>query len=601
MTQYFDQLKGFLQYGTAIVFVLGIFSFVGKSCLSLFQITRNLGQNQKLDLLAPSIGAAAISLPLVYVAQRGVAISNFVVWLVIVLLGLPLAVRKILSTKQRIDLTSRITSNIRLWSIYPLAAAAGLVPYMQLLVKPGFPAGFGTSATWTNNDLGVYIQMATNVGKSGVRDAGLVTGWNAGLQASFDHPSAHSFFVAVARILNREPYQVGIVLMATIVAIIFLASTFVVQNLSKSQHHSILLASGLVVINPPLVAAVTNFFYPQLFSISIVIGYLGLAIVVCRNRQSTWGPGLLAFLTTAVLLVSVEIAAVLIPLVTLFVFAMSPRNLWKNIFLKITGSHLVILSLLYLLNRELLQSQIDVLFKLSGSGVAGWKSNFVSPSMIFGLTPNQFAGPYSSGTRLLDAFIFFAIVAICVTKVYQERKNSLLVLSLSTLIGLTAFAIRKWGVDGYQTWKLITSLTPFFMLLFISLLLKARGKEKSIVAVAVAMFTVGATFNWTGSIWKDGEVSSYLNQHLAEILRLKKTSTQTGLNVLLAPYFETMAASVISGAPSRLSSPNYFNGGEPIYYRCTVTTEDKLSLLPGHGPIVAKKGPYILVGTPECD
>jgi hypothetical protein len=32
------------------------------------------------------------------------------------------------------------------------------------MVKPGFPSGFGTSATWTNNDLGAYIKMATNVG-----------------------------------------------------------------------------------------------------------------------------------------------------------------------------------------------------------------------------------------------------------------------------------------------------------------------------------------------------------------------------------------------------------------------------------------------------
>ena len=600
--QYIEQLKGFVQYEIAIIFVLAVLATVGKSLLGLFQVEETHGGRGDHLLLAPIVGAAVFSLPLVLLAHHGVAISSRIVWLLLLILVLPLAVRLVcdLSTSQ---ITSfRLSSNWRNLSVLPLAALVGLLPYIQLMVKPGFPTGFGTSTTWTNNDLGAYIQMATNVGKSGVRDAGLITGWNVGLQASFDHPSAHSFFAAVARILNRQPYQVGIVLMAVVVALIFLGAISVVRQLSPSKSYSLLLVSALVVINPPVVASICNFFYPQLFSLSIVFGYVGLALMICRDPKNRWGSVFLALLSSGVFLISVEIAAMMIPLVSIFVLVNNPRNLWKQIVLRIAGAHTAVFGIFLLAERDLFKSQFDVLTKLSSSGVAGWKSNFASPSMIFGLAPNQYSGPYSSGTRLFDALILLTLIVICIVRVVQNRKNSIVVVSLFSLFGLVVVATKRWGIDGYQTWKLITALTPFFMLLLLVLLLVTKNKEKSVSAIAVAMFTIGATFSWTGSIWKDGQASSYINVDLAQVLNLEKTSTQTGLNVFLAPYFETMAASVISGAPTRMVSPHYQLGqGQPILYRCTITTVDKLPLLPEHGPIVAQRGQYVLVGTPACD
>lgn len=599
--QYIEQLKGFIQYEIAIVMVLAVLSLVGKSCLKMFRVeNEDNGIDDRL-FLAPAIGAAVFSLPLVLLAHHGVAISSRIVWSVVVLLVLPLALGQIWNVKKSRPSSSLLIFQLRSWSVIPVAAAIGLLPYVQLMIKPEFPAGFGTSATWTNNDLGVYIQMATNVGSAGIRDAGLVTGWNAGLQASFDHPAAHSFFVAVARILDREPYQVGIVLIATIIAMILLGSVFVVRQLSQSKRYSLLLISSLVVINPPVVAAVSNFFYPQLFSLSIVIGYLGLAMSTSRNIETTWSPVLLGLISAAVFLISVEIAAMMIPLVSVFIFATGPRNQWRKLVVRVVGAHLFVFGIFFVVENDLFKSQLDVLTKLSGSGVAGWKSNFVSPSMIFGLVPNQYAGPYSSATRLFDVVILVALATICITKVVQLRRNAHIALALLTLIGLVTVAVRKWGVDGYQTWKLITSLTPLLMLLVLSLLLVTKNKERSTSAIVIAMFTVGATFSWTGSIWKESEVSSFINEDLAQIMNLEKTSTQTGLNVLLAPFFETMAASVISGAPTRLSSPTYFSKGDPILFRCTITTEEKLNLLPNHGPIEAQRGPYVLVGTPACD
>ena len=602
MTPYLMQLKGYFQYEIAIVIVLTTFSVIGESLFYILKIESIFGESRNRFLLSPLVGASAISLPLVFFAHHEIPISNFAVWIVIAILALPLTVNVLKQIWMKEFTFSSSSLNWRGWSVLPVAAGIGLIPYLQLLIKPGFPIGFGTSATWTNNDLGAYIQMATNVAKSGVRDAGLVTGWNAGFQASFDHPSAHSFFAGVSGILNREPYQVGIVLMATVVAMIFLGAAFVIRHFSELNSYSLLLIAAVAVVNPPIVAAVCNFFFPQLLSLSIVGGFWGLALVIHRSNSKTWASLLLAIMSISVFFISVEIAVMMIPLVSVLALVDSPRDTWNQLILKIGGAHFVVFLIVIFFESDLFKSQFDVLTKLSASGVAGWKSNFVSPSMIFGLVPNQFGGPYTSGTRVLDAIILFAIFAVCIHKATQDKRKLVLSSALISLIGLIFLATKKWGIDGYQTWKLVTTLSPVFMILLGSLLLGRKNLNKSIFAIGIAVFTLGATFSWSGSIWKDGQPSSYINQDLAQLLRLERTGSQTGLNVLLAPFFETMASSVISGAPTRMSSPNYyFFEGQEILYRCTVTTLDKLSLLPEHGPVVARRGQYVLVGTPACD
>lgn len=162
-------------------------------------------------------------------------------------------------------------------------------------------------------------------------------------------------------------------------------------------------------------------------------------------------------------------------------------------------------------------------------------------------------------------------------------------------------AIQKWGIDAYQTWKLITTFTPFFFVLLAVLLCSIQIKENVVAWAFLPLLTVGATFSWSGSIWKDSS-ASYLSRELAQITHTSEIDRQDGLNVVLNPFFETMAASVMSGVPTRMSSPSYyyFNGQE-ILYRCTLTTEEKLASLSKHGPVIAQRGKYVLVGTPRCN
>lgn len=600
MTQYFLQLKSFVEYGAAVTILLIIFSTIGNSVLALFGLNKN-SDTTNLWLVTPVVGASITSLPLVILAQREIAISSRNVWVLIVFFLSPSIYVLVAQLRSRSLWESIQTIDWQRVIYFPIAAIVGLVPYLQLMVQPAFPLGFGTSATWQNNDLGAYIQMATNVGKSGIKDAGLINGWNAGLQASFDHPSAHSFFAAVARILNCQPFQIGIVLMATVLAMMLLAAVSVINQISHSAKRNSILIGSLVVINPPVVAALCNFFYPQLFSISIVIGYLGIALTIFRERQTFLGLLLLSLVTLSVSLISVEISVIMIPLVAVLALAINHDVSWKLIAAKVSTVQLCVYGVFFIFERDLFSSQFEVLTKISSSGVAGWNSNFVSPSMIFGFTPNQYSGPYSGGTRFFDALILIALLVVCIWKTLQNRNNIVLSSSIFLLIGIVCVAVSRWGIDGYQTWKLITSLTPLFMLLVMSILLVTKNFEKSVAAVAISMLSVGATFSWTGFVWNDAQTSSYINADVIAVTHSEIAKRQSGINILLAPYFETMAASVMSGVPSDLSSPTYqFTSGQELKFDCTLTTVDKISTLKNPGAIVRQQGKYLLIGTPKC-
>jgi hypothetical protein len=139
------------------------------------------------------------------------------------------------------------------------------------------------------------------------------------------------------------------------------------------------------------------------------------------------------------------------------------------------------------------------------------------------------------------------------------------------------------------------------MLLLVSLFLMGNNTEKSMSVVAISMLTVGATFSWSGFVWKDAQASSFINPDVAEVALSASSDRQDGINILLSPFFETMAVSAITGVPSHLSSMTYqFSTGQELRYSCTLTTIDRVVEIRNSGPIVHRRGDYVLIGSPKC-
>ena len=555
----------------------------------------------ELVLISPVVGMAVVTIPTTVLASYEVGISSSWVWAFVAGV-LSLALATIFITHQGVEITNLLFDCVRRLHYWVIGIAIGFIPYFSLLLKKGFPVGFGTSATWTNNDLGAYIQMATNVARTGVADAGLITGWNAGLQASFDHPGSHALFASIARLLYRQPYQVGIVLMVTIMTMLFLPAVIVVSRIAKHQISPMLIIGSIVVvINPPLVAAATNFFYPHLASIAISIGFCALLLVLNEATEGKGGFLILGTLTTATWLISIEIAAVMMTLISIFILFRRTQVSRFRLLSFLAAGHTAVFALGLIFRFTLFKSQFDVLTRMSASGVAGWKSNFVSPAMLLGLVPTQFGGPYSDGVRFWDVTLILVFSVLLLALFFKKKIDLTIVCAGVVLCSFVVVAVQKWGIDGYQTWKLVTTLTPYFMILLLVILLSIDTRNLSNAWLLLPLLTVGATYSWSGSIWND-QSASYLSQDLSQITHSEEIKRQVGLNVLIEPFFRTMAASVMSGVPTRMSSPSYyFFEGQELLYRCTLATEETLKSIKVHGPIVAHQGKYVLVGTPTCD
>lgn len=595
-----SQASGYAQYFGATGFLIFVLVVTGSMALFLFNVHRVLSATEIL-LVSPIVGIACFTVPLTIVASREVGISSHVVWITFALLVAPPILKCLICHEfsELVALSRHLASKAH---YLILGVLVGFIPYLMLFSSTGFPIGFGTSATWTNNDLGAYIQMATNVSETGIGDAGLTTGWNAGYQASFDHPGAHALFAAFARLLHREPYQIGIVLMATIIATLFLGGIAAVGRITqKKSSVGLAIALLVVVTNPPMMAAVANFFFPQITSISIAMTFGVIFLGLRSSRESIGGYFLLGLLTATTWLISIEIAAVMMTLISFFVLAQNASTSKLTSLLRVFFGHIGVFAVLALVKYKLLKSQFDVMTQMSASGVAGWKSNFASPSMLLGFIPNQFGGPYSNGTRFWDLLLGIALIGLIAYALSRKLAKLNVGVGIFVLFLICLVAIQKWGIDAYQTWKLITTFTPFFFVLLAVLLCSIQIKENVVAWAFLPLLTVGATFSWSGSIWKDSS-ASYLSRELAQITHTSEIDRQDGLNVVLNPFFETMAASVMSGVPTRMSSPSYyyFNGQE-ILYRCTLTTEEKLASLSKHGPVIAQRGKYVLVGTPRCN
>jgi hypothetical protein len=595
-----SQLTGYLQYFGAVLFLLSVLSLLGFSALVVVRSHLQISTSELL-LVAPVIGIAVLTIPMTMLASYEIGISSTWVWAFIAFMYSLALVAIFLKHEYGLVKTLFFQSGKKLY-FWGIGIVVGFVPYSALMMQSGFPMGFGTSATWTNNDLGIYIQMATNVGRAGVADVGLIEGWNAGLQASFDHPGSHALFASISRILHREPFQVGIVLMATIMAVMFLAAVAVVSRLVKREvSPSLMIGAMFVVVNPPLIAAATNFFFPHLASIGLSIGFLALLLIFAETEVSRGGFLLLACLTAATVLISVEISVVMMSLVSLFVFSRKTAISRSSLVIHLVVSHVLVLGLGLILRFSVFKSQFDVMTRISDSGVAGWKTNFVSPSMLFGLVPTQFGGPYSAGVRFWDLLFMLGLLVVLIVLTYKKKIDSSIALTIVALCCFVAVGVQKWGIDGYQTWKLITTLAPFLMILLFIVLLSITSKGVPSAWLLIPLITVGATFSWSGSIWKE-PAASYLNKDLAQITQSAEIRRQVKLNVLIEPFFETMAASVMSGVPSRMSSPTYsFFEGQTLLHGCTLATDETLKTIRNHGPIVARRGQYVLVGTPACD
>jgi hypothetical protein len=156
--------------------------------------------------------------------------------------------------------------------------------------------------------------------------------------------------------------------------------------------------------------------------------------------------------------------------------------------------------------------------------------------------------------------------------------------------------VLRWGPDGYQTWKFTTSA---FSIVLVLVLVVAIGRSQILTLLLTAI--LGATISWSAYVWKDSQETAWVNPDLVSLTKEATALELKGVNILLSPFFETMAASVIAGRQAHMASPSYqFPSGQPLHYQCTITTKTRLGELPAGNDIIREHGNYVLAGSTRC-
>lgn len=574
-------------YFSTLVLIL-IFGLIGDTLISLARIQR--AQDQTFNyLISPIIGLSVLSLIVLGIIRFGDGLPQYSLWGLVVTAG---AWRLSKSNKCDFLAAKKLIK-------YPiLSALIGQATYLPFFMRKSNSPLSITGATWQNNDLGAYIQMATNIVRSGFNENGLIDNYPFGLQASFDHPAAQGVFAMVSQLLNRKPYEIGIIAMSSVVGSLALGCMAAISKMWRDN--STIIAIGFVcVFNPVFALMILYYFFGQILAISFMFGVF---LVFFLEDEFHWRMSLLAScVTLSAFLTSPEVAIALFPILA-FVGMISNSTSIK-IFLesavRLTISLLITYGVAILIYGESFSKQFSVLSRATQGGIAGWSLDLTSSSGFFGLLGSQIGGPYSSIVRFFDLAIIFGLIC-CVICFFHKNKITVgltVLLASAGLVQVLAYSI--WGLDTYQSWKTLATFS-FFIFFAIFAIFGSSGSQRSATTVVfVAIFIVGSTYNYVGHAWKDA-TAKHIEHDLVEIISSNEFERQTAINLLLGDPFETMSASAIPGIPVRMSSSSYqYGGGQSLKYLCTLTKKNLLESFE-HGDVIFEKGEYLIVGTPKC-
>ena len=592
-----SELTVAILYYALTLILLFIFGSTGNLLISLVD-RQNMIEKRSRLLVSPVVGIAFYTLVSLVIVKNTGRMSSGKIWAVT---GFVFAIIfSIHFTKAILHMKPvrwRFT-DIQLRIL--LVPLLGLAPYLPLLLLNTSSQLTLTSATWANNDLGAYIQHATNILRSGFKENLLIDNYLFGWSASIDHPGAQSLFAAISALLSRPPHELGIVLMSTIICSLSLVCTAIVMKVTGNKP-SAYLWGFVCVFNPVFLMLIVEFFYAQILTISVLVAIYALLI---SNLKKDWRLNfLIAGLAVTAFVVSAEIPVILLPLITVSGFMAGSDLTSRKIrdFARQVGFLIMAFGVAFVLLGSTFTGIITLLLGNTKADVAGWKLDLTSPSMFFGFLPGPHnGGPYSKAIRLIDFVVLVHFLYLLTyVSVYKHYIKSMILL-VSGIALIQILAVLLWGIDGYQTWKISGSLLVFGLLVLGILLIGGEFDGRSMKLVVVSAFIIGVSFNNAGNYWIKGGGGGYIEKDLKVLMNSDEFKRQRSINILLNPYFETMAASAIPKVPVRMSSSSYqYPNGQSLKYLCTITRKNLLQNFP-HGDVKKELGEFVLVGTPKC-
>lgn len=491
-------------------------------------------------------------------------------------------------------------------SLMPLLvySAAALVPFYLFLNQYVSKSFILTSASKFNADLGMYLQMSSNLVTHGFNDNGKVVGANVGALARFDHPGAQAALAGKSQILGLLPHQMGIIAVSCLLAMMGLCVHQILRSHQKLNDWRLYLVGMWVIVNPLVVEMSIEFFYAQLLTAVMMLGLLSLGqrFVISHeigNFSFIFLLAITAFVT------SPEVAVMLIAIFSVplcYTYYSSSPKLLKIRLNSQTVNSLAMAVVFLATTYPFVLEEIQVLRRTVEVGIAGWSSSVLSPIGWMGLSPGTYFSTSTTLETALGVLLVAAIIGMAIRFLFSRHEEPdtrlLISLFLVALFVLVVMAV-VYGGSEYQTWKTAISITPLLIIGVVTVL-ASWDRTKTNVSLFVCV-VLGAGFASSSMNWMGITQRNYVSHDLIAITQSIEYQNIAQIDVDLSPKLETMLAIPLLKGEVNLVSQSYLNTGRSARkFPCLLTRGSKAEVLGLMDDLVVQRGKYVIVGKNNC-
>ena len=610
-----------LKYPVTTACLIAFLTVIG---LPAFAIVRRRLPDWGL-LLAPNLGLAWAIVLVSWYARLGETLHWWVVWAAFaaaaaasIVIAIRAGVPERLSASPP-SLRSAAGEALRYggpWALGVAFVTAFLVP---VITSPFEPSGFVTTFTLGNNDLGSYIAEATNVAKAGFANAGLFHGWDPGtspstFSANVDHTGADSLLALFGTAVGRPIWKVAQLGIMVALAGMYAACVALVRAAMPEARRGALVIAAFGATSFMVWYLIGQYFLAQIICLCLVLTQLAV-IVGARDRLRDWRVVVtLTPLAAATWLASPELQAVFALLagaviVSGFLAAIVTKSADPvRMLLARTAVVATSVSLGALLIAPFMGDLIDRLHRVYGSaaGQVGWPIDMQNGVLLLLGYPDSVGSHSALGWFAAIGAGLLLLGSMIWALVRRDRVGIAAGAFCFVLIAAATFGALRWTWAGYQSWKLIMTLSVPFLALAGVLILRPLRADHRRVALVVLAVLVGVNLQSGARAW-DGVRGSpqVLDIHsvdagLAAFVQEPRVQRQRRLNIYLPTLFTTMIAPTMFGKEAALSSPSYISNGQPGEHPYACSLVDETMYRRDLGTIAYSANGLLLVNTPRC-
>jgi hypothetical protein len=414
-----------------------------------------------------------------------------------------------------------------------------------------------------NNDIANYALAAKEYLNSGFTNSGRYpdVDFNS-YSRDLQHLTVHLLTSFTSFVSNLPVWKIMNSVMIFTVALNAIVLVKLFKSISNKKNIWLpILAVSIALLNPLNSYVIHHYFLSQSLSLFILV------LIIVKGYE-IYNKSKLNFIDrveiTSITVLSIfSYPSILIPAI-LGVFVINIINekfLKREGFKQIAQKYLAVIVfgfVGFVLSLAYLPRALNILF-LHATITSGWELPAPNAIGIF-FSPFYISNSVSESISKLIWFgLIIVIIMIISVNININIVNKFYLFLMSSIIFafIIQVIVRGEGFGHYQNWKLLSYILPVIIIFISAEILKFTNKA----TLLLVPFLLAGLYAPT-SLWKNGNefgASSIISNDLIELISIKEKYGLESLNVMVGPFYQTMAVGLVTDINKiYFSSPTYY-------------------------------------------